>query len=348
MNVVFRERKPLAEVFDPRSNSLNFIRLLLAVGVIIWHSFAIDGVDDSGWPLRQLVSGEGCVDGFFAVSGFLIVRSWMHDPHPGRYLFSRTSRIFPAFWVCLLITAFVIAPIFAGAWGADNVSYVYSNMALKMSKYDISGTPVDVPYPGVWNGSLWTLFWEFVCYLAVLGLGVVGILRRRHAIISLFVAAVAGRCTSVFGPFDNWWFDNLSRFAVVFLAGAVVWRYMRYIPANWYMVGACSAISLTASIFFTEYRIVAALPFAYAIICTGALIKNRRLRLTNDLSYGMYVYAFPVQQVIAITAGREINIVLFALLSIILTAPFAAMSWYLIENPIMRWKSTVVRKYMPR
>src|SRR4051794_13693486 len=149
----------LDTVFDPRRNGLNFVRLAMATGVIVWHSFPLTGHSVPWWPLRQLL-GEVWVDGFFAISGFLIVSSWLRDPDAGRYLRARLLRIMPAFWVCLALTAFVIAPLTTHRFGPANITYVLRNALLWMAQYDIAGSPSGVPYPHVWDGSLWTLFWE--------------------------------------------------------------------------------------------------------------------------------------------------------------------------------------------
>lgn len=95
----------------------------------------------------------------------------MRTPDWRRYLRARVLRIMPAFWVCLAVTALVIAPLTTGAFGQDNLGYIAKNAALWVFQYDIAGTPAGVPYDAVWNGSLWTLAWEFSCYLGVMLLG---------------------------------------------------------------------------------------------------------------------------------------------------------------------------------
>ncbi|WP_431277444.1 acyltransferase family protein [Leifsonia poae] len=165
----------LENAFNPKLNALNAVRLLLAVSVIVWHSLPLTGTPHPAPAITQLL-GEGGVDGFFAISGFLIVSSWMRRPRWWPYLQARFLRILPAFWVCLIVTAVVIAPIgillsrqaFPHTYVTDAATYVVKNAGLRITEFGIAGTPTNVPYPGVWNGSLWTLWWEFLCYLAVL------------------------------------------------------------------------------------------------------------------------------------------------------------------------------------
>src|SRR6202034_2386118 len=109
--------------------------------------------------------------GFFAISGFLITASWLRDPKARDYFAARGLRILPGFWVCLLLMAFVLAPIGVAIQGGAatklitsgaSLQYVLSNIAVAMTKLDIGGTPTGIPWPLVWNGSLWTLIWEMM------------------------------------------------------------------------------------------------------------------------------------------------------------------------------------------
>ncbi|WP_200950705.1 acyltransferase family protein [Microbacterium sp. Root180] len=322
-------------MFDPRRNALNFVRLTLAVTVIGWHSFPLTGHDIEYAPLRQLV-GEIGVDGFFAISGFLIVASWVRDPNWARYLRARALRILPAFWVCLLVTAFVIAPLAAGVLGGENVTYVLYNAGLRIFQEDIAGTPLGVPYEGVWNGSLWTLWWEFLCYLGVMGLGLVGILRWRWTTTILFGVALAVGVATTAGVVDNWYAAQGSRFGLMFLAGAMVWQWKDRIPVNAWTLTVAGAV-LIASLLTPNYRLLAALPVAYLVMVAGASIKTPRLALRNDVSYGVYIYAFPAQQVVAYSGVDEVA--LMAVAATLLTFPLAIASWFLVEKPAMRLKA---------
>ncbi|EUA24317.1 putative membrane protein [Mycobacterium xenopi 3993] len=98
----------LGQAFDPRRNALNAWRLTLATGVILWHSFPLTGHHIAFQPVHQLLR-DAWVDGFFAISGFLITWSWLSNPRLCTYLVARGLRILPGLWLCLIITAFVIA-----------------------------------------------------------------------------------------------------------------------------------------------------------------------------------------------------------------------------------------------
>lgn len=340
--------RTLHQAFDPRNNALNAVRLSLALGVIFWHSFPLTGRDINFEPAREIMA-EVWVDGFFAISGFLIVRSWVRRPDVRAYLKARALRIYPAFWTCLIVTSFATVPI--GLWIAtgdasqatlthDNFGYVYKNLSLLVFQTDINGTPLDVPYPGKWNSSLWTLPYEAICYLGVLALGVTGLLRRRFTLVALLAFAELAMLLTSNGVVDNFFLLSASRFALMFISGAVVYKYSHRLPATWWAVGAGAAIT-AASTFLVDYRLVAAVPLAFTMITTGALLTSKRLNLQNDFSYGTYIYAFPLQQLLVLSGLGDLNVIAFALLSICLTVPFAVASWFLVEKPILSRRKSV-------
>lgn len=359
--------RTLEDEFDPRSNALNAWRLTLAMGVIFWHSWPLTGRHISFEPVRQLLS-EGWVDGFFALSGFLITSSWFKRPRVREYFLARGLRLLPGLWVCLIVTALIIAPIAASIQGGSAAKlllssapyeYVLGNSALSVTKHDIGGTPSGVPFAGEWNGSLWTLFWEASCYLAIAVLGLMGLLHRRWFIPILFSLAVfLSGSLPTFGvaPDALQQIDaatqrlfiegSAARFAVMFLAGALLYRFRKVVPARWSLVAVSVIIVLAASP-LPNYRVVAAIPLAYAIIVSGALIHHRRLRLRTDLSYGVYVYAFPIQQLLVVCGLATLNPIFFAIVATTATLPLAALSWVAVEKPAMSLRSRLMQTSGP-
>ena len=331
----------IRQVFDPRLNALNVVRLLMAVGVIFWHSFPLTGTDIAFDPLRQFVA-EVWVDGFFAVSGFLITASWMRRPEVREYLLARAIRIIPGFYVCLVITAFVVAPIGVAMQGGSAIrlllspapfEYVGSNLGVWILQRGVGDTPSGVPHPGTWNGSLWTLGWEVLCYLGVMALGVAGLLKHRWCLPSAFAASwlllLATHVTGMDGhP------AAAARFSIMFLAGALVFQYQDRLRCTWPMVAMACAVTL-ASMWLPDYRFVGAVFWSYAVISVGALVKSKHLVMRNDISYGLYIYAFPVQQLLYLGVGA-INQALFSVIAMALTIPLAAASWFVIEKPAKR------------
>ena len=339
----------ISEAFDPRRNALNVWRLLLAAEVILWHSYLTTGRTPLiPHPVLQMSWSIG-VDGFFAISGFLITRSWAERPKARDYLSARALRILPGLWICLIVTAFVIAPIGVAIQGGSAkslllstgpISYVISNAFVLYVQQGINGTPAGVPVSTSWNGSLWSLFFELVCYLAVLVLGLIGMVKYRWVSVGLLLGATA--LALVLGPLvappaGVWTFGQIfARCAIMFAAGAVLYQWRETIPANWWLVALCAVVAAGASIVLPDYRVVAGLPLAYAVVVSGILVRGPHLH--NDFSYGMYIYAFPVQQVLVMAGLATLAPLLFFGLSTIFTFPLAAASWYLVEKRAMLMK----------
>lgn len=343
--------RSLERVFDPRLNGLNALRLALALSVIVWHSFPLSGSTIEFAPLRQFLSEAG-VDGFFAISGFLIVGSWKRNPDWFRFIAARVLRIFPAFWLCLVVTAFAIAPLattfvsqssFGGALSIDNVTYVLRNFALRIFQPDIDGTPTGVPFPGSWNGSLWTLWWEFLCYLFVLALGILGAYRFRLTVPATLVGSIALLAVIQHWEVTNFYLENVARFGVMFAAGMLIEQYSHRLVVSWTWIVVALLITV-ASLWLPDYRLVGGLLWAYALIGGGALVKVRALRLRNDVSYGTYIYAFPLQQLLASLGAEAIGVVAFALASILATIPLALGSWFLVERRALRLRPRANRR----
>ncbi|BBX04076.1 acyltransferase [Mycolicibacterium moriokaense] len=343
----------LEQAFDPRNNALNAVRLALAAEVILFHSFPIIGHMPPA-ALLQLLFAVG-VDGFFAISGFLIARSWLNKPRVGEYLGARALRILPGFYVCLIVTAFVIAPLSLMIQGGSALEllmssapfeYVLKNSAVIYVQHDVGGTPLGTPFTGDWNGSLWSLIWEVLCYLAVAVLGVVGLATRRWISPLIFGFALLGALMLPPLTFPGVWTipQLLARCVMMFAAGALMYQWRDVIPAKWSLVAVSAVIVVLACALLPDYRVIGALPLAYAVIVSGTLIRNRRFVLRTDLSYGLYIYAFPMQQLLAICGLTFLNPLLFFVVSTIATLPLAALSWFLVEKRAISLKSRLTRR----
>ncbi|AYE95584.1 acyltransferase [Mycobacterium paragordonae] len=340
----------LAQAFNPRQNALNALRLGLALSVIVWHSFPLSGHHLPSAAFQQFLGSVG-VDGFFAISGFLITASWLRHPQLRDYSLARGLRILPGFYACLILTAFVIAPVGVAMQGGSAsklllssgpIQYVVRNAAVTMAQFDVGGTPHGLPAPG-WNGSLWTLGYELYCYIGVACFGVVGLLGRRWLLpflamlawLLLLVSTVLAASSGGREP---------ARLALMFLAGALIHHWRHVIPARWSLVAISVIIAIAAS-WLPDYRLVAAFPLAYAVIVSGSLIYDERFQLTTDLSYGVYIYAFPIQQLLIIAGAGTLNPLVFAVIATILTLPMAALSWILIEKPAMTLKTRMLHRW---
>lgn len=340
-------RRSLGSAFDPRANSLNALRLALALLVLVAHGAELGGYGRSLQPL-----GTWAVAGFFCVSGYLITASREHAGSLAAFLWRRFLRIYPAFVTVLIVVAFAIAPaaaLFPGAgpWEPnDAATYVLRNLGLWILQPDI-GTMLDtVPFPRVWNGSLWTLAYEALCYLTI---GAVFLLPRRTrvvAMVGLFLSsstvAALANLGAIFVPGAAASFAALLSY---FLAGALLFFGRDRLPLrrDLELTSAALVVALASAGAFPG---LASVPAAYVLMSLGIRLPLSRIGSRNDISYGLYIYAFPVQQVLAcVFTGSALPLWAFLAMSLGATLPLAWASWLIIERPALRAKRLFARRW---
>lgn len=330
-----------------RRNSLNLIRLILATSVIFHHSFPLHG-DGLGPVFLGDRLGGWAVIGFFGLSGYLITASRLGKSF-GTYLTLRIARIYPAFLVCLLTTPLIFAPL--NFWHANGslsgfgstpttpFAYVFVNSGLKMLAYDVAGTPVGVPYPGAWNGSLWSLYYEFFCYILVGLLGIFAIVRKSPwPMIVAWAASVMLRIVyeplhAVFGVgFD---LDMLTKLVPYFFAGGVLYVLRRHIGMH-AGLAAFSAVAFVALLFMSPSwgGQVGSVFATYVLLWFGHVLPSPEVVRVHDISYGMYIYGFQMQQII-MTFIPSIGYWALSFGAIALSVAFAVPSWLFVERPII-------------
>lgn len=367
-------RRTIGGSFSSRHNGLNLIRLVLATLVLIDHTLSL-----GGWSLGTLnLTNVGSISvyGFFGISGFLIAGSAVRN-RPGRYLWQRFLRIFPGLWVCLVVTgllfgivAYIHTPqghcglscYFSAPDGP--FSYIYRNALLPnahLYQFTIARTPRRVPTPGNWDGSLWTLFYEFLCYLILVAFGRAGFLRRRVVTLaatvmlwgSIFVVTLHGSFDRAFSIFQHAEAMNLMKFAAIFLVGAVIYLYREVVPDSGWIALTCgigyflslylpndgSPFTRNPVFFFTASDLFAPL-VAYPLLWLGIHLPPmlRKIGSRNDYSYGVYIYAYPASQILAVFGVQRWGIAPFVTLSVLLTAPLAVGSWWLVEKRALSLK----------
>lgn len=338
--------------FPHRDNSLNGLRLALAICVIISHAWPLGGFgDDPAWGSMNL--GQFAVAGFFAISGWLITRSRLSSELPD-YAWRRFIRIYPGFFVALLVVAFVFAPLGSALGGgaysiSAGVRYVAQNLFLQVNAFSVGGGPTSVPYPGAWNGPLWTLFYEALCYAAVgLLVTVVGRHRLQAYVAGCFLLltalSLADTLGGVRGPSFTPFFVELGPY---FFAGALLYTLRDRAPLHW-SLAACSAAVVGIVPALGAPAVLVALPLGYLMLWLGAALPLRAVGRRNDLSYGMYIYAFPVQQILVLLGVPRGGLPLYVLLSIGATLPLAVLSWVAVERPAQRLKGLVHGVRSPR
>lgn len=330
----------LGERFDVASqaNALNFVRLALALEVLVWHAYTLPGGSWLPDRVESFVRAVG-VDGFFAVSGFLIVHSWSRQPKLGRFLLARCRRILPGLWVCLATTAFVLVPIMAlldGARGPtrdEQLRFVLGNADVFVETFSIGDR--------VANGSLWSLQYEVICYLVVAVLGVCAVRGRARRALLGFMALcwIMSFGWAWFGLVDlDGELPLLSRTGLMFGCGAAFHIYRDRIRFDRGLALVATFVVLVSWV-SPDYRLVAAPALTYVLLYAGiSLGRYQALRLRADLSYGTYLYGFPVQQALVAGGLGSLPFLVFLGVSALAVLPVAAVSWFLVEKPILRFR----------
>jgi peptidoglycan/LPS O-acetylase OafA/YrhL len=343
-------------------NSLNFLRLALALLVVVSHSFTIGGFGNESILGNQSL-GDVAVDGFFGISGFLICGSAIrHIERHGRkvglihYFWDRLLRIFPAYWLCLIVTAAIFGPI--GWWAVHHTlsgyvshplgpfHYIISNFLLHIGTLQISGTPAHVPHPLIWDTSLWTLYWEFLCYIGIAVLAAVGLLFHRRIVIGIAAVVWCAEIVLFFHPSQHPSAPLSVRFASIFLVGALMYLYRDRVPDSGTLA---LVLFVVACVGFTVGHQGSEVPdwltgpaLVYPVLWLGSHLPFQRVGATNDISYGVYIYAYPIGQLLAIANVQRAGYAVFVLTTVACTLPLAMASWWGLE----KW-ALMARKWQP-
>jgi peptidoglycan/LPS O-acetylase OafA/YrhL len=326
----------VAAIFDPRVNAIGGLRLLLAMTVVVGHALPLTG---AGSDLGRADNNSGAlaVEAFFALSGFLVTRSASNGSGTPRFLLRRLARVVPGFWGALLATACVFAPLAAllgpgGFVPIQSLHYVTRNWLLVVHQDGIGTTLSGVPYSDNWNVPLWTINFEMDCYVLVAVLAATRALR----LVALAPLAAAAMATLLLVPMSD---DRPFRFFVCFLVGSLAWTCRRRLPATAsVLVGALLVAALT---YVVGGFVLLGLPcFAYAVVLLAIRRPFTRVGTKNDLSYGTYVYGWPVGQLLMLAGASRAGLGAFMLADVCLTLAIAALSWHYVEQPAI----TLVRR----
>jgi peptidoglycan/LPS O-acetylase OafA/YrhL len=320
----------------PRENShrnnFDFLRLCFASLVILSHSpELIDGNRRRELLTRlfhTLSFGEVGVAGFFLLSGYLISQSWDRNPKPIAFLRNRVLRIYPGFIVASLFTAFVFGP-----FGADRVQYFAHFDFVAFAKSALALRLPAIPPTKIENGSMWTIRSEFVCYLMLLALGLCGLVNRKFCapLIFLVVALLFIKKRVLFAPYNFYGF---------FFAGASFYHLRDRVRFT--LKGSIVALVVLLSAMLVNPVVAwlgictagAYLLFGFAFRSVPAL---QRVAQHGDVSYGTYLYAWPIECLI-ITIWPKISPWLVFLLVLPLSMGSGWLSWHGVEKHFLRLK----------
>ena len=339
----------------------DFLRIFLALSVVAWHSFnlAKDGIDLEHVHIAWF-AGYAILFTFFALSGFLIAGSAQRLSLPN-FLINRGLRIFPALVVEVLLSAFILGLIFTSLAPLEYLSrpetYRYLTNIVGLMNFRLPGVFEHNELPLV-NYSLWTVPYEFACYLIMSAFMSFGALRRPVLIIAftaiLSIAGLAMVLHGVTPPPANegsfgkalysFFADRGSRLLVAFMLGIAAYLLRYRIPYSHFGFGLCVVFLFAIAIAGPRdwlgiplLNVVASAPLVYVMAYLGASpLPLPAFLHERDYSYGIYLYGMPIQQMMISLFPGVTSPVSQLALAIPCIVGFAALSWHLVELPILR------------
>lgn len=328
------------------------MRLIAAYAVLFAHSYALARGTPGTDPVSRVLRiwwGQGlgtlAVVIFFVISGFLISASYLHRENLFAFAEARFLRIFPALLVCVLFCVFVVGawvttiPVLEYLKHPGTWSYVWHNITLFPGvRFRLPGVFQDNPWPGGVNGSLWTLPIELYMYCMVMLIGALGILKHRASFNALALILLVALFALKKGwvPAEGIPIKHTA-LVMAYLAGVFFYVNREFIPLN---MAVLLLVIATLLLFHGTvlWLIVQVFGLTYIVlfIALHPGVKLPNMDRYGDFSYGIYIYAFPVQQLVIKYMTEDPLAVL--LYSTLIVFPLAMLSWRFIEKPALELK----------
>jgi peptidoglycan/LPS O-acetylase OafA/YrhL len=334
-----------------RSNGFGALRLLFASLVIVAHSVELHDGDNKYEPLFRifgtLTFGSLAVDAFFLISGYLIASSFISAPRD--FLEKRVRRIYPGFLVCYLLCVLLVAPL-AGARPSELAPSEWGRILYRMFMLkapEVHGAFAGMPVNAI-NGSTWTISYEFRCYLLAALLGILGLYKRPKTFAVLTGLALLGSVAMHYEPFSTWNAATPAGVESLFgrpletmqlLAAFMTGTSFMLLRPRWDGRMAAAAGLLALPLLFIRGWSEAAIAVlgGYLLFWCAFRIKQPfflKLNARDDISYGVYLYAFPLGNLILLV-WRDIPVPLLAVLTFAAAAACGWVSWKLVEKPAL-------------
>lgn len=341
---------------EKSGNAFDALRVAAALAVLYSHSFILYGLPEPV-PMAGQALGSLAVALFFAVSGFLICQSWERDPHLGRYAARRALRILPGLWVVVLLTALVVGALYttaslSGYFGSFSPWRYIATGGLAMGSPKLLGVFESNPFAFATNGSLWTLKYEIIMYvlLGILGRYLPRATLKAKCTLAFVFCALLWLFFAMHGyqkvalPFV-WrlgvevYFDRMAYLGAFFFGGACAHLYFKRI----YLSRALALILVVPLPFIDNAVLMMVMlwfvvPYVMLVAAFKAPAVCRKMN-GFDYSYGIYIYAFPVQQIVSqMGVERQWSWGTVLVVSTLATILLAALSWNYVEKPALRLK----------
>lgn len=344
--------RTLATAMARGFDNFGWLRLALAYAVVVSHAASVKTGQVNDEPLLALTGftlGEHAVNGFFAISGFLVTMSY--DRRGWRdYVVARALRILPGLLAAVLLVALVFG---AALTMLPFRSYLADPALWRFISITLTSFKSTLPLPGVFEanpfrfpmGTVWTLKYEIFCYIGVLVAGLAGLMRARRIVLGLLaVLIIAAVAREVFAPDGGKGVETALRLPLIFLSGGAAWLWRDHIVLTRKgTLGLFAFAILLSGTPLYKPVLYLATTSAMLVLALSPALTNRLPDMKADLSYGVYLYGWPLQQALVAlvpnVSGAEL-----LLPSLVLTTAAAALSWYGVERPALALKRRLIRQ----
>ena len=337
-----------------RLNNFDFLRLLAALFVLLSHQHALTGMKEPSILNVHTLGGLGVLM-FFSISGFLVAQSWSADPSAARFATKRLLRIWPGLAVALTLFAFVLGPAISHLPLREYfvhpmvLDYYVSNLRFALRdilplRFEGNALPTAI------NGSLWTIPLELKCYVALAILGITGLLRVRWFLLAITLAAVlvyavweprGDRLVALMGWSPEKRF--LLEFGLFFFAGSTFHALRLHEKGRHAMFALATCWAFAAGALVLGRPLLSlwlVVPITVLVVGNASTPYLRRVGRFGDVSYGMYIYAFPVQQTLIWLFKERLSWWSLLGLTLAITYALAFASWHLVEKWALKFKPT--------
>lgn len=343
-----------------KNNNFDFLRFVFAILVVISHSFALSGDDQGKEWLLQITNGQISyssigLNGFFVISGFFIYQSLQRNSSLDKYLIKRSLRLFPGLFVLLLLTIFLIPFIYEGDvsffLNKEFYTYLPNNLTLYGFQSSIKGVFDTNAYHSI-NGSLWTLRYEFSLYMAF---AILYFFKKKTVVIKLLLLFSFTIVFLVYNQFYEIFFGasimgmqggHILNFSGFFLAGSLLAsadfdKLIAKEKYTTYILTLFILIILMFAIYFNYYNSIKHIVLTIFILLIGFMQVPflGDFRKIGDMSYGIYIYAFPIQQ--TLMCYFKFNAYQLMAYSLICSIICGFFSWHLVEKKALKYKNKI-------
>lgn len=335
-------------------NNFGWLRLGMALAVVVSHAYSVtDGrVEQEPWFLTTgFTLGEHAVNGFFAISGFLVTMSFVRRGWRD-YVVARLLRIAPGLVAATLVVALLLG---AAMTTLDRGAYFSDPRLWRFIWGTLTSFKSAAALPGVFEanplqfpmGTVWTLKYETLCYLGVIAAGFAGVLARPRLALGIgaaLVLAVVAR--EIVAPHGAKRTETALRLPLMFLAGGLVYLFREKVPTSLPLL-ALALVLLVPLSFTPLYKAALYLVTAWGVLVLSLspVLTGRLAEPGADLSYGVYLYGWPIQQALH-ALMPTLTATALLLPSMLLSLLVAALSWFWVEKPALGLKRRLLG--MPR